>query len=215
MCPNTETPYFMGSFFIGDMVTAEIDIKNHLKLYDPSAVRKSARMALNEGISKARTETDKQIRSIWKVKQKDIKPALNVSKKASNSNLESILKVSSKPTSLKKFNPKQFYGRKQKRGGYKGGGVKITILKGKRTLIEGAFIMREGSRYNPGEVFQRVPGKYYQSKSGKKQSIRRMSIITAASIFLQPRVRDDIQRAASNRMVKRYMHHLNRLTGAK
>lgn len=108
---------------------------------------KAIAAALNNVARKARVQSSKEIRKIYKIRAKDIAKATTVTK-AHKQNLKSVVLATGRPLPIMAFNP-----RKTKRG------VTVNIM-GKRKRFAHAFFatMRSGHK----GVF--VRGTYYQGK---------------------------------------------------
>lgn len=136
---------------------------------------KAAKDAILTGLKHGRTIADKEIRGRYAIKKSDVMPKLSVEMPTNfDGTLES--KGSMLPVSL--FKPTQVKK-----------GVKVTILKGKRGLIESAFIRK-------GRVWQRRSPKQYPIKIVSTAGVPLMTSVKAVS----EKIQEAIQKKTSERM---------------
>ena len=109
----------------------------------PEKVKNAARMSLNRVAARARTKSDRALREQIAFPARYLGPAakrLWIQQKASNNNLEAIIRGQGRPTSLARFSGRQ---RPPAPGrGQRGGGVNVTVKPGQRKFINRAFLIR-------------------------------------------------------------------------
>lgn len=100
----------------------------------PAEILRSARIAVNDAATRGRTRMAKEVLSQIALPASYVAPSagrLHVSKKASNSDLESIISARSRATSLARF----------AKGSSKGG-VRVAVRPGATRTIPGAFLIK-------------------------------------------------------------------------
>ncbi|KAF0146157.1 MAG: hypothetical protein FD156_184 [Nitrospirae bacterium] len=176
-------------------------IKEAMAKLDPEKVKRAAAAALNRAVKSGRTEASEQIRQIWDIKKSDLDRKIDI-KGALASNLSAILTVRGKPINLLYFPTSQIAGsrsiRLKKKGrisadaqlktgragrGYSG--VTSQIQLGHKTVLPKAFISRATKGGIPLVLIRSSKAK---SRSGRKEGLLAIKVITEASIFKQGRV---------------------------
>ena len=183
-----------------------------LRLFDPRAVNKAARLAINEAGRAARVAGANQIFKHWSLKRGDINKKLSLSL-ARGDGLTARLTVASESFSLTYFGAKQFSGARvisRQKG---------TVNKKRRSSKSGVYV-----RVTRGGSIQHLPSSFIaRMKSGhvgvfvrpNKQSrhIVERALITVPSMFHQDKVMTPVRRAIGSTWSERFAHHLDRLTG--
>lgn len=117
-----------------------IDGLEHLNSLDelPRDIVRSARIAVNDAATRGRTEMGREVLREVNFPADYVAPRnkrLFVSKKASNSDLESIITARSRPTSLARFAKSSTPGRGKS-------GVRVEVKPGAVRTLTGAFLIR-------------------------------------------------------------------------
>lgn len=143
-----------------------------------------ASWSLNRTIKSARSETSQIIREKYKIRKADLDPKLRVDM-ASTTNLKARLNISGRPISLTHFPFTAIRGKSKiiskrlgkfvkkqiKRAPYVG--VRVEIIRGKKTLLRRAFYIPEKK-----QIFERI---------GKERlPIRAKKVIAYSSMINQP-----------------------------
>jgi hypothetical protein len=125
----------------------------------PQKVKDAARMSLNRVAARARTKSDRALREQIAFPARYLGPAsqrLWVRQKASNENLEAIIRGQGRPTSLARFAGR---AKPPKPGqGQRGGGVNVMVKPGQRQFINRAFLIRLNNN-NTGLAVRTAGGK--------------------------------------------------------
>lgn len=117
-----------------DTTEADRALAKQAEILDDRAIKRAEVRALNRGARGARTEMSREIRKKVRMKARDVKDAVRIDRASySSSTPTATLRISEEPVPLVRF------GRaRQVRKG-----VAVTIMKGKRQTIPGAFIVDE------------------------------------------------------------------------
>ncbi|MEK7075242.1 MAG: phage tail protein, partial [Patescibacteria group bacterium] len=187
-------------------ITVKVEgIKEALEKFDPRKVKRAAAGALNRAVRSGRTEALSLIRETWAIKRSDIDRKINI-KSALASNLSAILSVSGKPINLLYFNARQISagkaisvkrkGRlsadaqiKTGRAGRGYSGVTSQIQLSHKTVLPKAFISRATKGGIPLVLIRSSKA---HSRSGRKEGLIAVKVITEASIFKQGRVMEKV-----------------------
>lgn len=181
-------------------------VEKALAMFDPRKVAQAARGSLNRAVKSGRTEASTRIREIWNIKKSDLDRKI-IFKGAIMSDLTAILTVTGKPINLLYFGARQISGKKSvrilkekgaissaaqiKRGragrGYSG--VTAQIQYKHKTVLPKAFISRATKGGIPLVLMRSSKAK---SRSGRKEGLLAIKVITEASIFKQTRVMDRV-----------------------
>ena len=168
----------------------------------------AARMAVNEAVTTGRAALGREIRKVWNLKTTLTRKQITKGQKATNATLASSIRISGGPIDLIHFRAVWRRGRINTTGkkstmnkrSTKNGGVFVTIERGKKTRLPHAFIARAGGHIG---VFER--------KGKIRLPVMNRASITVASMVLQDRVMIPTVKQISERMNRRFLHHLDRL----
>jgi hypothetical protein len=133
-------------------LTVRSNIRDTMRQLDKlqrQAVPAAAARALNKTATQARNQASREIKKKYAIGSRLLKRRIRITSRADTFTLRAVVTAEGKPFPLLAFNPKQVKGRKQKgTRARKGGGVKVTIKRGERKLIRGAFVaqMKSGHR---------------------------------------------------------------------
>lgn len=187
-------------------ITVKVEgIKEALEKFDPRKVKRAAAGALNRAVRSGRTEALSLIRETWAIKRSDIDRKINI-KSALASNLSAVLTVTGKPINLLYFNARQIAGSKSIRLKRKGrisaeaqlikgragrgySGVTSQIQRSHKTVLPKAFISRATMGGIPLVLIRSSKA---HSRSGRKEGLIAVKVITEASIFKQGRVMEKV-----------------------
>lgn len=180
-------------------------VEKLLKTFDPRKVAHAAAGALNRAVKSGKTEASSLIRETWNIKKSDLDRKIVV-KGAMMSNLTAILTVSGKPINLLYFGARQITGGKSKRLKFKGrisadakiitgragrgySGVTAQTQLGHKTVLPKAFISRATKGGIPLVLIRSSKAK---SKSGRKEGLLAIKVITQVTMFKQPKVMNQV-----------------------
>jgi ribosomal protein L23 len=223
------------------MVTVDVRDANKalqgiVKILSPEKTARATKMALNDGIRKAKTETKRAITSIYNIKPSRIddsnrKKGLSV-KFATDKKLSTEVDAGHIPLTLSEANPK-YKGEtvatqlnfskkgKAKRGKAirrSTGKISIEIIKGQRKELATAFTIGRathasgGMQFTTSAIFAR--GKKDKIKfnfSKPRYPIDSMSTISVATAALNTNAQNKIQPVVNEYVTKRMKHHLTGL----
>lgn len=176
--------------------------------------------AINHSIAKAKTASNREIRTIYNISAKDVNAAMRL-KKASRAELYALLIAQGKPIPLKKFKPVQTTE-----------GVSVMVKKGKRQTINSAFlatmnsghtgIFARGSYKQGGYQFRHkriTPAGGYKQVGSRWQPINNdkpINTLTTTSVPLmlsQKIVLNALSKRISEDFPNRLVHELARIRG--
>ena len=163
--------------------------------------------ALNRTIAMAQTQANKSVRSTYKVKAKDIRKTMVISK-AKQNNLTSTIKVSARPLPIYAFGARQ-----TKKG------VSINIT-GKRKLIKSAFIATMKSGHTGVYGRGRYVGTEFQyrtkrvNKRGPDTPIEEFYTASPFSMVTNAAVSRAVADKINQNFTNRLAHELSRMSGA-
>lgn len=161
----------------------------------PAGARRAMTAALNKTITGVRTDTNREVRADYVIKQADVTKQLKA-RKASRNSLVAELNGTYDPISLEKFKvtPKRTSGIRP------AGGLKVSVKKGSSSRIEHAFMANLGgsARVATREGTSRLP---IQKRFGP----------AVVQMLNNPDVDDRIQRLAQERLNKNMEHEIDRL----
>lgn len=164
-------------------------IKKAQRKYSPKVVRKAVSSALNKTIKSARTEASTQIRKTYNIKKKDLdKKTMWISRaRPRPGRLRAMIIVRGRSISLTKFNARQLKK-----------GTKVTIIKGKRTMLPSHFIATMPAGHTG--VFKR--------RKESSLPIAQPRMISMASIFAGTRVMPKVKQKINRVMPKIFINEL-------
>lgn len=164
--------------------------------------------SLNHTLSKSKTRASRAIRKDYKFKARDVKKTLLL-RKAGPGRLHADLRSKSGPQSVRLFTPRQ-----TRRG------VKVTITKGRRKLINRAFVatMKSGHKsvfargvYKRGQGFQFRKGRTTGSRTrGSDLPITALKTTSTPQLLGKPQVLSSLERQITADYPKRLSHLLSR-----
>lgn len=210
-------------------ITIKVEgIKEALEKFSPNKVKRAAAAALNRAVKSGKTEASEQIRKIWAIKKSDLDRKLNI-KGALANNLSATLTVTGEPINLLYFDARQIVGGKSIRLKRKGrisadaqlktgragrgySGVTAQIQYGHKTVLPKAFIARAKKGGTPLVLIRSSKAK---SRSGRKEGLLAMKIITEQSIFKQERVIDKVITKIKNQWQKEWDNQIKQLNSGQ
>lgn len=142
------------------------------RTFNPSKVARAAASTLNRVTRSGRTEASSSIRARWMIKKAPLDRKMTITP-ASKHNLRASLTVISSPLNLM-----HFYARQTKRG------VVAQIQRGRKTILPHAFIARGSG----GTLLVLRRSKKAKSRTGRKEGLAAVKVISAASMFHQQRL---------------------------
>lgn len=199
-------------------------VEKLLKTFDPRKVARAAAGALNRAVKSGRTEASSVIREIWNIKKSDLDRKIVV-KGAMMSNLTAILTVTGKPINLLYFGARQIAGGKSKRLKFKGrisadakiitgragrgySGVTAQTQFSHKTVLPKAFISRATKGGIPLVLIRSSKAK---SKSGRKEGLLAIKVITEASIFKQEKTLNRVASKIKTQWQKEWDNQIKQL----
>lgn len=158
---------------------------------------KALAAALNKTMRGVKTDTVREVRDNYEVKYGTILKALKITRKASKSDLVTIINGRYTPIPLMQFkvSPKRTQGIRP------AGGLKITVKKGSSSSAAHAFVAALGGGTN---VFTRAGSSRLPIKTRYGPAIVQM--------LDNPDVDDKIQRQAQERLNKNLAHEIDRIS---
>ena len=187
-------------------ITVKVEgIKEALEKFSPKKVARAAAAVLDRVAKSGRTEASEQIRQIWDIKKSDLDRKITIQGAWVNK-LSATLIVSGKPINLLYFNARQIAGSKSIRLKRKGrisaeaqlikgragrgySGVTSQIQRSHKTVLPKAFISRATKGGIPLVLIRSSKA---HSRSGRKEGLIAVKVITEASIFKQGRVMEKV-----------------------
>jgi len=198
-------------------------VKEAMEKFDPRKVNKAIGVTLNETIRAVRTATSKKIREGYAIKKRDLDAAMKI-KLAKSGEMSATIEVSGRPIAASKFGtPRQTgkRGRPHRGSTHAGGGTLVQTYAGKvRRLIPHAFIatMKSGHK----GVWKRDMARKRPSIIGKRgKPIKGKAYLeeiygpSIPQLFWNRVVKPVIYKTVNETWQKRFMHHVERLTGGK
>jgi hypothetical protein len=211
MVRSTSIPYIRNT-----MSTVVIDIKDAVRgirsqfahLKSQSEVNSTIARAINHTAAKAKTAASRQIRDRYKIRAKDLKPAIKVHK-ANRTNLEAAVMAVGRPLPIYAFGARQ-----TKRG------VSVNVM-GKRQVIRSAFVATMKSGHTG--VFARGGYKGYQfdfrrqrvQRTGPDLSINEITTSSVPKMMANEIVISHLERIMSEQFPARLQHEVSRMLAAK
>jgi hypothetical protein len=212
----------------------EDDVLNRAKeKLSPSQIATALRMAINEGVTKGRTQVRRGVQETYNFKASTINKALQITK-ATNAKLTGTIGASNKPVSIKETDPK-FSARTIGRNiSYKNGKVKkgkairrsvsqitVEVLKGQSLVIETAFVpgvarnATTNQQFATSAVFARgkrgKPGFEFGKKRYPIDVISTVSPGTAANNERSAKI---YSKSVTEYANQRFVYHIERLIKA-
>ena len=180
-------------------------VEELLKKFDAKKVGKGIQAALNRSVKSGKTEASEMIRQIFAIKKSDLDRKITIQGAWVNK-LSATLTVIGKPINLLYFNARQITGSRSIKAKRKGrisadtqlktgragrgySGVTSQIQLSHKTVLPKAFISRATKGGIPLVL---VRSKEIKSRSGRKEGLRAVKVITEASIFKQGRVMEKV-----------------------
>lgn len=161
----------------------------------PKGAERAFSNAINRGLSHTKTQSFKQVRQVYAVKQGDLNAATNTRiQKASTGNLAGYISFSGVKIPLYKFSvsPKApGTGKKVKAGVMKGGGA----------VFEDAFIARMSNGHTG--IFERV--------TSKRLPIEEKMGLSASQMIANAAVIEEIEKEAQEKVDERLEHEISRI----
>lgn len=200
-------------------------VEKALAIFDPRKVVQAARGSMNRAVKSGRTEASDRIRDIWDIKKSDLDRKI-VFKGALMSHLTAILTVTGKPINLLYFKARQIVGNKSVRilkekgaissatkiktgrAGRGYSGVTAQIQYKHKTVLSKAFITRATKGGIPLVLIRSSKAK---SRSGRKEGLLAIKVITEASIFKQGRVLEKVVAKIKTQWQKEWDNQIKQL----
>jgi hypothetical protein len=181
------------------LINLESNIKAMLADFNDLTAKvqgQAVRRALNRTADTGRTRIVKEVRTLYRLRAKDIRDRITI-RRASGTELEVRIRASGNRLPLVSFDPRQV-GSKTSRRGTERGGVSVNI-KGSRKLIKGAFIatMSNGHRG------------VYQRRGLGRLPIDELYTISIPEMIDNRRVSEVVLRALADEMPRRLLAELN------
>ena len=199
-------------------------IEQIIKKFDAKKICRGIQAALNRSVKSGKTEASEQIRKTWAIKKADLDSKIEI-KNASGSNLYAIITVTGKPINLLYFDTRQITGSKSisikrkgrisadtqlkiGRAGRGYSGVTTQIQFRHKTVLPKAFISRATKGGIPLVL---IRSKKVKSRSGRKEGLLAIKVITVPSIFKQDSVLQKIKDKIKTQFKKEWDNQVKQL----
>jgi hypothetical protein len=203
----------------------------------PSQIANAMRMAINEGLTKGRTEVRKGLQEVYNIRTSvlnDAKTGLQINK-ATNKNLSGDIHASNKPLPISEMDPKfkgktigQSFSRGKNGKVKKGrivkrsvGQISIEVIKGQRKILETAFIPGRAANASTGmqgftrAVFARgLRGKPGFAFSKPRLPIDSLSTVSPGTAASNERSVEKYSGTVKSYAEQRFVHHIERMIKA-
>lgn len=172
--------------------------------------------AINRTLTMAKTATSKEIRKVYNIKAGNIKEALLL-KKASRASLSGYITISGSPLPIIAFGARQTSK-----------GVSFAIMKGKRTVLPGAFITNVGNHrgvFAKGSYKGKAGFDFRKHRLGKAPkftkrgikaypdlNINEMRTVSLPKAFANQAIKTSMQRIVTTNYMARLEHEMAYLT---
>jgi len=203
-----------------------VDIKGVnelLKKIDAKKVMRGIQFALNRAAGSGKTEISSQIREKWSIKKSDLDKKISL-KPAVSSNFRATISLTGEPINLLYFPTRQIAGssaisikrkgrispeaqiKKGKGRGYSG--VTSQIEQKHKTVLPKAFIARARKGGIPLVLIRSSKAK---SKTGRKEGLLAIKVITETSMFRQPKVIAAVEKKIKTQFSKEWENMFKQL----